>query len=106
LCALAEDGRFLTDLQPTRDYTVAAAFWRQNPTAQPASLCGRDQNLVACSFSDVGWEWLKESAVESPGIPPEHDLASDLGVPGSDADDGRRPPYVRDPGGWMAMPFS
>ena len=46
---------------------------------------------------------MKESAVESPGIPPERDLASDLGVPGSDADDRRRPPYVRDPGGSMVQ---
>jgi hypothetical protein len=103
LVALDETGRFLTDLPPTHNFAAAAAFWQTHPDAQPASLCGREQNLVAASFSDVGWEWLKESAVESPGIPGERDLASDLGVPGSDADDGRRPPYVRDPGGWMVQ---
>lgn len=67
-------------------------------------MCGRDQDLVACSFSDVGWEWLKEKAVESVGSPPADDPIAALGVPGrGDEYDTVAPPYVRDPGGWMVQ---
>ena len=50
LVAIDETGRFLTDLAPTRSFTEAAEFWRQNPGAQAANLCGREQNLVCASF--------------------------------------------------------
>jgi hypothetical protein len=101
LVALDETGRFLTDLQPTRSFAVAAAFWETHPDAQPASLCGQEQDLIAASFSDIGWEWLKEEAVESLGSPAVDDPYGYLGVPGRDDFDTVAPPHVRDPGGWM-----
>jgi hypothetical protein len=104
LVALDETGRFLTELQPTHSFAVAAAFWETHPDAQPASLCGREQDLLAASFSDIGWEWLKEEAVESLGSPPPNDPISALGVPGrDDSGDLVAPPHVRDPGGWMVQ---
>jgi hypothetical protein len=54
LVALDETGRFLTDLQPTRSYLAAYEFSQSHPDAQAASLCGREQDLIACSFSDTG----------------------------------------------------
>jgi hypothetical protein len=104
LVALDETGRFLDGLQPTRSFAVAAAFWETYPDAQPVSLCGREQDLLAASFSDVGWEWLKEQAVESLGSPPSDDPINALGVPGrSDDYDTVAPPYTKDPGGWMVQ---
>jgi hypothetical protein len=100
LAALAEDGRLLARLG--RDYTAAAEFWRTHPGALAASLTGRAQNLVCASFSDTGWEWLKTEAVEpASGRAPAHDAIAALGVPGSSGEEGARPPFVRDPGGWQ-----